>query len=89
MGQMKYPSRYPITAQLEGGEHDGKVIELPAAYKGVDVEQKGRVARYRYIGVTGAGHTYTFKSERWGFRPGAARLDFGNDFSGAGLDFYP
>lgn len=89
LGPMKYPSRFPISARLDGGELDGKVIELPAAFRGVDVEHRGKVARYRYGGITPAGHRYQFKESRWSFRPGAARLDFGNEVTGAGLDFYP
>jgi hypothetical protein len=86
---MNYGTPYPVTAQLEGGDFDGKTITLPAAFRGVDVENRGKIARYRYGGQTAAGHTYQFKSARRGFRPGAARLDFGDGFTGSGLHFYP
>ena len=87
---MRYNTPYPIKAELKGGDFDGKVIELPAAFRGVDVEQGGKVARYRYGGRGETnGHVYTFRSSRRGYRPGAVKLDLGNNLVGAGLNFYP
>lgn len=88
---MKYNTPYPIKAVLQGGEHDGKVIELPAAFRGVDIEPKagGRVARYRYGGRGEVkDHVYTFRSQRRGYSPGA-KLDVSDDLKASGLNFYP
>lgn len=87
---MKYPSKFPITARLKGGDLNGLVIELPTAFRGVDVERGRKIERFRYGGQDEAGHHfYVFRSKRREFANGAVRLDVGNEAKGAGLGFYP
>jgi hypothetical protein len=86
---MKFTTPNAITARLQGGDLSGLVIELPSAFRGVDVERKGRIARYRYGGEGDAGPFYVYRAARRSFRRGAVRLDVGNGATGVALNFYP
>lgn len=89
---MKYV-RFPIAAQLEGGELDGKTIELPVAFRGLDVQKEGehaRAARYRFARRKDDGTlAYEFLEPRGRMRRGAAVIEIAEGVKGAGLGFYP
>lgn len=85
-------SLYPIKAALEGGEFDGKTIELPQAFRGVDVQElKGpRAARYRFARQQPDGSfIYEYAGARRQCHRGAAMLKAAEDLKAAGLGFYP
>lgn len=88
---MRY-SYFPIKATLAGGEFDGKTIELPQAFRGVDVqEMKGpRAARYRFAKRQPDGSfVYEFAAPRRELQRGAVVLEVAEDLKAAGLRFYP
>lgn len=82
----------PIKAALAGGDFDGKTIELPMAFRGVDVQEvKGpRAARYRYAKRQADGtFIYEYAGPRRQFQRGAVVLKAAEDLNAAGLRFYP
>jgi hypothetical protein len=86
------PPKNPIVARLQGGDHSGLVIELPDAFRGIDVKRRGKVARYRYGGVAEAGPFYVYRSDRRGLPAGATPIPTGtydDDVIVAGLGYYP
>jgi hypothetical protein len=87
---MRYLTPPPISAALEGGEFDGKTITLPMAFRGVDVQQGEKAARYRFAARKPDGsYTYAFTSPRRSFHRGAAAMPVGDGVSVVGLRFYP
>lgn len=82
-----------IRASLEGGEFDGKTIELPIAFRGVDVQREGeysRAARYRFARRKADGTlAYEFLEPRGALRRGAMVLKVADGMKGTGLGFYP
>lgn len=91
-GPMKYVLD-PIKAALEGGDFDGKTIELPHAFRGVDVQKEGeysQAARYRFARRRSDGTlTYEYVEPRGPLRRGATVVKVAEGVRGAGLRFYP
>lgn len=92
MGLMKYVLD-PIKAALEGGDFDGKTIELPIAFRGLDVQREGeysRAARYRFARRKDDGTlAYEFLEPRGPLRRGATVLKVAEGVRGTGLHYYP
>lgn len=87
---MRYLSTPPISVTLDGGDFDGKTIELPQAFRGVDVETAGKAARYRFAARKPDGsYRYEFTTPRRSFHRGAAVLHAGEGVRVVGLGFYP
>lgn len=68
---------------------NGLVIELPDAFRGIDVQRGRKIARYRYGGVGEAGPFYVYRSDRRGFAGGATRIPVADDVTVAGIGYYP
>lgn len=83
----------PIKAALEGGEFDGKTIELPNAFRGVDIQKEGeysRAARYRFARRRDDGTlAYEFVEPRGPLRRGVTVVKVADGMRAAGLRFYP
>lgn len=90
LGAMRYLPNPPISATLEGGDFDGKTIELPEAFRGVDIEIEGKAARYRFAARKPDGsYTYEIATPRRRLHLGAAVLHAGVGVRAVGLGFYP
>lgn len=97
---MSHPGQYPetmtsrIKARLRGGDMNGLVIELPDAFRGIDVQRGKKIARYRHGGVDDDGNLfYVHRSDRRSFASGAVRIPvevpIDDEVSVAGLGYYP
>jgi hypothetical protein len=83
-----------IKARLRGGDMNGLVIELPEAFRGIDVQRGRKVARYRYGGEDDqANPFYVYRSDRRGFAGGAVRIPVevpvDDEVTVAGIGYYP
>jgi hypothetical protein len=73
---------------------NGLVIELPEAFRGIDVQRGRKVARYRYGGEDREKNPfYVHRSDRRGFAGGAARIPVpigvDEEVIVAGIGYYP